>query len=187
MKVTHPGRSRTRGGAGTLKPARFGPWPPASRSCRVVPRDTVSDPGRSVPTVRASGLTVKSLPRANPRRRTELPRYAVKLDGKVIGRVETKHLSGARHLFFFAYALHPVTGKAPPRGEHRLRGARRRRPSILARPVSVQSASWPLRRPRGRPPRTARIDLRQTKNSRLFSSPSSSQLTVTFGASSPYA
>lgn len=65
----------------------------------------------------APGVTVEILPRSNPRRRTELPRYAVKLDGKLIGRIETKHLSGARNLFFFAYALHPKTGK-----EHRLEG-----------------------------------------------------------------
>ncbi len=65
----------------------------------------------------APGITVKLLPRANPRRRTELPRYAVRLDGKVIGRVETKHLRGARNLFYFAYVLHPDTGQ-----EHRLEG-----------------------------------------------------------------
>ena len=65
----------------------------------------------------APGVTVELLPRANPRRRTELPRYAVRLDGKVIGRVDTKRLSGARNLFFFAFAIHPATGR-----EHRLEG-----------------------------------------------------------------
>lgn len=77
----------------------------------------MSDLWRSVPAMQAPGVTVEILPRSNPRRRTELPRHAVKLDGKLIGRVETKHLSGARNLSFFAYAFHPVTGK-----EHRLEG-----------------------------------------------------------------
>lgn len=65
----------------------------------------------------ASEVTVSVLPPSNPRRRTELPRYAVRFDGKLIGRVETKRLSGARNAFFFAYALHPETGR-----EHRLEG-----------------------------------------------------------------
>lgn len=77
----------------------------------------MSDPLRSFPAMHAPGVTVSLLPRANPRRRTELPRYAVKLNGRPIGSVETKHLSGARNLFYFACACHPDTGK-----EYRLEG-----------------------------------------------------------------
>lgn len=76
-----------------------------------------SDPRRTVLAMHAPGVTVEILPRSNPRRRTELPCYAVKLNGRPIGRVQTKHLSGARNLFYFAYACHPDTGK-----EYRLEG-----------------------------------------------------------------
>ncbi|SDB95256.1 hypothetical protein SAMN05216418_1338 [Microbacterium enclense] len=65
----------------------------------------------SVLAMHAPGVAVSLLPRANPRRRTELPRYAVRLYGKLIGRVETKRLSGARNPFYFAYAVHPDTGE----------------------------------------------------------------------------
>ncbi len=41
----------------------------------------------------------------------------MRFDGKLIGRVETKRLSGARNLFYFAYACHPDTGE-----EYRLEG-----------------------------------------------------------------
>lgn len=63
-------------------------------------------------------VTVTQLPPANPRKRSVLPVYEVRLQGKRIGRVETKHLSGARNLFYFAYGLHPETGR-----EYRLEGS----------------------------------------------------------------
>lgn len=41
----------------------------------------------------------------------------MRLDGTMIGRVETHHLDGARSLFYFSHALHPESGE-----EHRLEG-----------------------------------------------------------------
>lgn len=58
----------------------------------------------------AHGITVQELPRP-ARKRNALPEWEVRLDGKVIGRVEARKLPGARNLFYFAYGIHPTSGR----------------------------------------------------------------------------
>jgi hypothetical protein len=66
----------------------------------------------------ASGVTVEQLPPRSKLKRNALPIFAVRYNGKVIGRVETKHIGGARNTFYFAFGLHPDTGE-----EYRLEGS----------------------------------------------------------------
>lgn len=65
----------------------------------------------------APGITIQQLPPASRLRRNDLPRWEVRLNGRIIGRVETKKLGGARNLFYFAYGIHPENGR-----EYRLEG-----------------------------------------------------------------
>lgn len=62
-------------------------------------------------------VSVTQLPPANPRKKSVLPVYEVRLQGKRIGRVETIRLGGARNTFYFAYGNHPENGR-----EYRLEG-----------------------------------------------------------------
>lgn len=57
------------------------------------------------------GVEIRELPPPDSRRRVHLSVYEVRRHGKVVGRVETKHIGGARHIFYFAFGIHPSTGR----------------------------------------------------------------------------
>jgi hypothetical protein len=40
-----------------------------------------------------------------------LPEWEVKVDGRLAGWVQEKHLRGARNVFYGAHVLHPTTGR----------------------------------------------------------------------------
>lgn len=44
-------------------------------------------------------------------KRHQLPRWAVRFDGELIGRIEATRIGGARNVFYFAWGLHPRTGR----------------------------------------------------------------------------
>ena len=46
-----------------------------------------------------------------PRRRLDLPEWAIWVDGHVAGWVQQRHLRGAARPFYGAYLRHPTTGK----------------------------------------------------------------------------
>lgn len=77
----------------------------------------MSEPSYAYAPQEREGAVVRRLLPAT-RRRSEPPRWEVRVDGKVVGWIDEHHINGATSTFYFAVGIHPGNGK-----EYRLEGS----------------------------------------------------------------
>ncbi|HRN29608.1 MAG TPA: hypothetical protein PK781_01535 [Terrimesophilobacter sp.] len=77
----------------------------------------MSEPSYSYAPQNRDGAVVRRLLPAT-RRRSELARWEVRVDGKVVGWIDEHNISGATATFYFAVGIHPGNGN-----EYRLEGS----------------------------------------------------------------